>query len=146
MSKLRVLAQKCAATVATAAALGSNTAASLFPKGSNTAASLHDTLHWLVSHLKTPFYSRVCRIGSNTSPNFAQESHFPDSWELGDEFDHEDYDEWYTDEMEEWDQDDWDYYHHGDSWQVEAVDEAIDDEQPGEYPPGDRSSGDWLPF
>lgn len=152
MSKLRVLAQKCAYTVATAATKGGNTVATLFSQSGSTVATLHDTLSWLFSRLKTPFNGLVSGSSGNTSPNFAQEHekegygrilvddrepiyHDPYS---ADEFDHEDYDEWWEDNYEEW----WDgavYNRRGTSWQQQAVDEAVDEEEPGQYPPGMQS-------
>lgn len=100
---------------------------------------------------------RSSSVGSvGTSPNFAHENehlregvvnspvddYFPDSHDLGDEFDHEDYDEWwygderdYEDELNEWD---WDYDEFDSepldlveevvSWTRRAVDEFIAEE------------------
>lgn len=142
MYKLRVLAQKCAYTVATVATKGGNTVATLFSQSGSTVATLNCTLHSLLSRLKTPFNSLVSGSSVGTSPNFAQEQRFPDSWELGDEYDQFDYDEWWEDNNIDW-WDDLDEHLVRQSWQQEAVDEAIDDEQPGEHPPGDRGSIDW---
>lgn len=156
MSKLCVLAQKSAATAATAATKGCNTVATLFSQSGNTVATLNDTLHWLVSRLKTLFNSLVCGSSGNTLPNYSQEHekegcddyppHDSDDYWLhippyeADEFDHEDYDEWYEDSYEEWWDDD---LIPGTSWQQEAVDEAIDEEQPGQYPPGEMGDIPW---
>jgi hypothetical protein len=164
MSKFRCFGRKLAATVATAAAMGSNTAASLFSQGSNTAAPLIVRCIHYFSRLKHAFYSRVCRTGSNTFPNYSQEieplreekeispviHEFANSYDLGDEFDHEDYDEWEADYLDwlddnqvDWDDGDWDDGDECTSWHERAVDEAIEDEQEDEYPRTDRSHGDW---
>jgi hypothetical protein len=159
MNKFLHIFRKCVATVATAATFGSNTGSNTFPQGSNTVATQHGTLHWLLSRLKTFFFSRFGSNGSNTFPNFAQEidysgisaalaenesDRFPDSYDLGDEFDHEDYDEWEADYLEwgdgyggfAWDAEDeegepLDPVEELRSWTRRAVDEAIEEENNG---------------
>lgn len=156
MSKLRTLAAILCLHCLHCLHLFKKMVATLFPQGGNTVATLHDTLYSRLSRLKMPFNSRVGGSSVGSSPNFAQENeplregienppvnddlipyvaenHDANTYSE-DEFDHEDFDEWWTD-GEEWDQDDWDYYHHGDSWNQQAVDEAIDEEEPGQYPP-----------
>lgn len=149
MCKFVDLQRFSAATAATVATKFKKLVATLFPQGSNTGSNTHDTLYSLLSRLKMPFNSRVGSNGSNTFPNFAQEieplregsgfspsdQESPNSWEFGDEFDHEDYDEWYDEESQYED----DYYHdygdglgtydRGTSWEQRAVDEAIEDEK-----------------
>lgn len=163
MSKLRYFGRKLGALAATAATFCSNSVASLLPKRSNSVATHHCTLHWLLSRLQMPFNGLVGSNSSNTFPNLSQEITSSEG-ELDysslesalaeclreeqeatgyqmDEFDHEDYDEW------------WDEYDHYDddrfagilrhSWEQEAVDEAINEEQEDEYPRTDRYQGDW---
>lgn len=155
MRKFLFSGRKLGATAATAATFVATTVATLLSKSSNTVATLNGTLSWLVSRLKTLFNSLVSGSSGNTFPNSSQEKehlreesdispvepHFPDSYELGDEYDYSDYGDWldgyvYSDqEAYEWNPEQ--------SWEQEAVDEAIDEEAPGEYPPNyDPHSGD----
>lgn len=159
MSKLRCFGRKCAALGATAATFCSNTVASLLSKRSNTVATQHGTLNWLLSLLIPTFYSRVGSNSSNTFPNLSQENissegktdysslkndlipysreeHDANNYQM-DEFDHEDYDEWWYDAVE-------DYVPQPrpmteESWHKRAVDEAIAEEE------NDNSIGD-IPF
>lgn len=162
MFKFRSLAQKCAYTVATAATKGGNTVATLFSQSGSTVAAPHDTLHWHFSRLKTPFNSRVSGSSVGSSPNFAQEidtlregdenppvnddlvpyvaeNHDANTYGA-DEFDHEDFDEWW-DAVESGEFDG--HEEASNSWIQRAVDEAINEEQPGEYPPGEMGDLPW---
>lgn len=144
-----------------------------FSKSGNTVATPMIRRIKAVFPSKSSLFSLFCGSSGNTFPNFAQENHdlregndispvepdFPDSWELGDEYDLSDYGDWLEEEgCEDFDGefgdcdeevDWWDAVEDGEnrkSWCAEAVDEAIDDEQPGQYPPGDPSDVNWLPF
>lgn len=155
MSKFLFCKRFSAATVATVATFFKKQVATLFPQGSNTGSNTHGTLHWLVSHLKTPFNSLLGSNSSNTFPNFAQENcdlregnenppvihEFPDSHDLGDEYDLSDF-EGYLSEEELYDTVSDEEYENR-SWQQRAVDEAIDEEEPGAYPPGDVGDIPW---
>lgn len=155
MSKFRMLAQKCAATAATAATFGSNTVATLFSQSSNTVAALLPPIVRRISRLKTFFFSRVSSNSSNTFPNFAQEIEkegfgrilvddrepiYHNPYE-SDEFDHEDYDEWWYEQDYPGIDDSWDPSGQNwsgvtnASWTQRAVDEIIAEEQSGEHPP-----------
>lgn len=154
MRKFLCFGKKLGAIGATAATFCSNTGSSTFPHGSSTVATLMIRRILALFPSKSAFFRSSGSSSSNTLPDFAQENRdlregsdispveqdFPDSWELGDEYDEEDYEDWLSDE--DW----WDAVEDGEnrkSWCAEAVDEAIDDEQPGEYPPGQM--GD-IPF
>jgi len=153
MSKFLRFGRKCAAFAATAATFCSNTCSNTFSQGSSTVAALYFLIVRCISRLKSTFYSRVGSSSSNTFQNFAQENEhlregnvispvdddFPDSHDLGDEFDHEDYDEWwygderdYEDELNEWDDEPLDPVEEVVSWTRRAVDEIIAEED-GEH-------------
>lgn len=97
-----------------------------------------------IAPLKPTFYSLASRGCRGSFPNSSQEQRFPDSWELGDEYDEEDYDGWLSDE--EWLDLMDDEEEEIKSWQQRAVDEAIDDEKPGQYPANNNTSIGDIPF
>lgn len=123
----------------------------------STAASLFFLIRCIFSR-KNTYLECIRRSSVGTSPNFAQENddlregseispvndelipYVPENHDANtyseDEFDHEDYDEWWEDHYEEYDDDRYDDILRK-SWQQEAVDEAIDEEEPGQYPKGD---------
>lgn len=159
MSNFQRFGRKLAAIAATAATFCSTTGSNTLSQGSSTVATLIGTLYSRLSRLKNAFYSLFGSSSSSTSPNFAQEhdysgisaalaenesDRFPDSWEGGDEFDHEDYDEWWENEgCEDFDgefgdcdeviEEYWEgsVYNIRRSWIGRAVDEAIEEENNG---------------
>lgn len=152
MSNFRVLGRKCVATVATVATNVASRVATLFPHCSNTVATLFSPMVRRISPSKSAFYSRICSNSSNTFANSSQKNAFEGEDYSRYEYDHNDYDEWFEGESEYWE-----YEHNSfppwyaegqesDSIWERAVDEIIDNEEPGQYPPGfDPRSGD-IPF
>lgn len=165
MTKFRVLARKCAALLLLLHCLVATPVHLFREKVQHQCNSPFSMIRRIFSLKSWLFSLRKCS-SSNTLPNFAQENRdlregndispvepdFPDSWELGDEYDLSDYGDWLEEEgCEDFDGefgdcdeevDWWDAVEDGEnrkSWCAEAVDEAIDDEQPGQYPPGDPS-------
>lgn len=136
MRYFRFLRRFSAVTAYTAVTFVATRVTTLFPQSGNTVATQHCTLHWLLSRLKMPFNGRVSGSSGNTFKNLSESNEYSHSYDLPDEFDHEDYDEWWEhreqdfEDCEEW----WDgpvYNRRGKCWEEEAVDEAIEEEQNG---------------
>lgn len=129
-SKLRILGKKCAALLTLLHYSVHLKCISLGRKCS-TSASLLFSIVRCISRLKSTFYSRVKCSSVSSFPNFTQENehlreeavlspvddYFPDSYALGDEFDHEDYDDWEADYLE------WGDGYGGYAWDAEGEDE-----------------------
>lgn len=159
MSNFRVLGRKCAATVATVATLVAARVATLFPRSSNTVATLFSPMVRRISLSKTAFYSRLSSNSSNTFPNPSQENAFEGERYFYDEYDLDDYSDWLRED--EWNDVGWPEWAKeggsdlppwlktpgkGDSIWERAIDEIIDNEEPGQYPPGNQSGEDRFLF
>lgn len=133
MSKLRVLAQKCAALLLLLHCLVA-TAVHLFREKVQQQCNSFSSMVRRISRTKIPIYRSSKCSSSNTFQNLSESNEYSHSYDLPDEFDHEDYDEWWEhreqdlEDCEEW----WDgpvYNRRGKCWEEEAVDEAIEEER-----------------
>lgn len=162
MSKFRILARKCAALLLLLHCLVAAPVQLLREKVQHQCSSLTTMIRRIFS-LKNRFFSLRKCSSSNTFPNFAQEnddlregndiSPVESEWYgfapvdegasiyLSDEYDEEDYDSWLSDE--EWLDLIDDEEEEIQSWITKAVNDAIAEEKPGQYPPGNM--GD-IPF
>lgn len=173
MSKFRIFRTKSASTASTASTFSRYTVEAPFPQSRGTVEALAITMVRCISLLKPTFFSLLSRGCRGSFPNSSQENENlregmdispvdDEFYSFGsypaDEYDYEDYKDWYEDMCNDvgWPDDDGCEDFDGEfgdcnedvpiSWEQRAVDEAIDEEQPGQYPPGTSSSIGDIPF
>lgn len=137
MRKFKFLQRFSAYTAYTAATFVASQVATLFSQSGSTVATLYATLHSRLFPSKIPINGASSGSSGSTFKNSSQELEISvPSWMQGDEFDHEDYDEWWEehgDDDEETIEEFWDgaVYNQRSSWNKRAVDEAIEEENNG---------------
>src|ERR1044071_5059963 len=146
MNKLRILARKCAALLLLLHFSVQHKCSSLLSTVQLKCSSFFNIVR-CISLSKTPIYRSSQCSSSNTSPDFDIELEISvPSWMQGDDFDHEDFDEWWENEgCEDFDgefgdcdeviEEYWEgsVYNTRRSWIGRSVDEAIDEEKDNGY-------------